>query len=277
MKIYIWLKNAIKFLKNVENPKCEALYLLSQVTGKKYSWLTVFDDKILTNKQIKNLNYLLKKRIKGIPLQYILKKWDFWSLTLHMNNKVFIPRQDTEILVENTLNNIPKKPSSILDLGTGSGAIALAIAHERPDCKIFGIDCSKYSIMLARKNAYTLNIKNVFFFLSNWFSNVPYMLFDVIISNPPYIDKNDLFFKKNNFEPLHALISKNNGFQDLFFIIQESKKWLKSHGLLFLEHGFQQGKKINSFIRKQGFTNVQTIKDYNQLPRVTFGKFFNIK
>ncbi|MXP56173.1 peptide chain release factor N(5)-glutamine methyltransferase [Pantoea sp. Mhis] len=277
MNIKQWKQQAISTLFNSESPKNDVETLLSHVTGKERSWLLAFEQNQLEKIQLLYLNQLLAHRIKGEPIAYLIGKSEFWSFSLFVNDTTLIPRSDTEVLVEQSLEYLPATSSLILDLGTGTGAIALAIASERKDCIITGCDYIPDVILLAKKNAKQLNILNVNFQLSDWFSNLVFQRFELIVSNPPYIGINDEYLQQGDirFEPFSALVSEDEGLADLRIIILTASKWLKSRGWLLLEHGWNQGEIVNKIMVKHGYLNVKTVKDYSGLARVTLGQFIH--
>lgn len=273
MNISKWLKKTIKKLSSVDNPKYEAEFLLSYVSKYDRSFIITSDIIQLDQNQYQYLNYLVYRRSLGEPIAYIIREKEFWSLSLRVSYDTLIPRPDTEILVEQVLFKIDKKPTLILDLGTGCGAIALALAKSCSHCNVIGIDKSKKALEIARFNALKLNIKNVSFLFSNWFSHIN-KKFDIIVSNPPYISKEEIkFFKKDIFfEPFDALISDNNGLLDIENIIKQAKKYLFVGGWLFIEHGWRQKIKVRSLFKKYNFFGIESYKDYGGNDRVTIGK-----
>lgn len=270
-----WLHWASSKLKKSTSPRRDAEIILSKIIHKSRVQLLAFGDTLLNNDTIKKLESLINRRIKGEPVAYLVGEKEFWSLKLKISSGVFIPRPDTECLVEQALN-IPfaSHHLNVLDLGTGIGAIALAIASERPYWNITGIDIQKQALTLAQKNQNLFKFKNIKFIYGNWFRYLKNEKFNLIISNPPYIDINDIYLliKDMTFEPKTALISNNTGLADLTIICQYSVKHLYPHGWLFLEHGWNQGKYIRKLFYKFGFTNIHTICDYHNCERITYGQ-----
>lgn len=271
ININTWLKQATISLKKVDNPKKEAEILLQFVINKSLSWILAFEETILTNKQIFDLDILIKRRVYGEPIAYIIGKCEFWSLEFYISNISMIPRIDSEFLVEKTLEYIPLSHSSILDLGCGCGALTLALANARPDCLFIGVDYLEDLIYLSQYNAKKLKIKNVTFIKSNWFSELKNKKFDIIISNPPYIDISDphLLIGDLRFEPSTALIAKENGLYNIKLISQQSIYFLKSRGWLLFEHGWNQSSQVTKILKKNSFTKIFTYKDYSNCDRVT--------
>ncbi|WP_367680052.1 peptide chain release factor N(5)-glutamine methyltransferase [Buchnera aphidicola] len=218
---------------------------------------------------------MLNRRILCEPIAYLIKKKEFWSLPFIVSPVTFIPRPETEILIE-IIDSMCNKNYKyhILDLGTGSGAIALSLAKILPKSYITGVDNSYQAIKIARINAKKLLIKNIFFKLSNWFSSLNKMAFNIIVSNPPYINITD--FQKLEpdifFEPYSALVSPDEGYFDIKNIIQHSQKYLLNKGWLLIEHGSTQKKIVNKLMNFNNFKNVHSYKDYQGFYRVTIGQ-----
>lgn len=234
----------------------------------------------LTDTEQQQFQYLLDRRIKGEPIAYLVGHQEFWSLDLLVTSDVLIPRPETELLVETVLEllsnyhvSAPHTSRTLLDLGTGSGAIALSIASEYPELNIVAVDKSLAALNLARKNAEKLKINHVSFIQSNWFENIFNQKFDFIVSNPPYIKNDDKHLSEGDvrFEPKLALVSGEEGLDDIQKIISESKNYLKSNGYLLLEHGFDQGNSVRELFRTNDFDGIKTIKDLAGLDRLTLG------
>lgn len=269
-----WLHQSICRLTNSTSPKCDAEILLTFVLKTRLSWIYAFDDKFLTKEQILKLEALLVQRISGKPIAYIIGESEFWSLPIKVSNVTLIPRPETELLVEIALDYLVKKSGGvILDMGTGTGVIALALATELKNYTIHGTDRILSAVKLARKNAGLLSINNVFFFHSYWFNNLFHHEYDMIVSNPPYIDLHDEHLKQGDirFEPLSAIVAGNQGISDLDILIKESQKWLKIGGFLLLEHGWKQGKIVQLLMSINGYSKISTYLDYSGNQRVTCG------
>lgn len=277
MIIRRWLQQAVIALCGGDSPKRDAEILLGFVTGKPRSWLIAFDDAELDAQQQEQLNALLACRVNGEPIAHLVGEREFWSLPLRVSDATLIPRPDTEVLVEQALAHLPAAATSLLDLGTGTGAIALALASERPTCQVLGCDRIAAAVELAQDNAQRLHIENARFILSNWFSDLPAQRFDLIVSNPPYIDAADEHLQQGDvrFEPLSALVADDQGLADLRFIIHSAPHWLHAGGWLLLEHGWQQGEAVRVIMTQHGYQAVSTVDDYGGHPRVTLGQFFN--
>lgn len=277
MDIRHWLKHAIATLCGGDSPKRDAEILLSFVTGKSRSWLMAFDETLLNDQQLSQLDALLLRRAQGEPVAHLIGEREFWSLPLRVNDATLIPRPDTEILVEQALVRLPATPSRILDLGTGTGAIALAIASERPDCQVVGVDRIEAAVELAQLNAEQLGLSNASFSLSHWFRDLAPSRFDLIVSNPPYIDANDIHLGQGDvrFEPRSALVAEEAGLADLRTLIEQAPHWIAAGGWLLLEHGWQQEHAVRQLMIKNGYQAVATANDYGGNPRVTFGQLAN--
>ena len=273
MDIRHWLKQAIATLCGGDSPKRDAEILLSQVTGKSRSWLIAFDDTVLSAEQLAELDALLARRARGEPIAHLVGEREFWSLPLRVSDATLIPRPDTELLVELALARLPATPATLLDLGTGTGAIALALASERPDCQVTGVDRIAAAVSLAQENAARLQLSNVTFTLSHWFRDLSPCRFDLIVSNPPYIDASDHHLQQGDvrFEPLSALVADEAGLADLRTIIEQASNWLAPGGALLLEHGWQQGAQVRALMQQHGYCAVSTEQDYGGNPRVTLG------
>nr|WP_310617557.1 peptide chain release factor N(5)-glutamine methyltransferase [Pantoea cypripedii] len=275
MDIRHWLRQAVTTLHGGDSPKRDAEILLAFVTGKSRSWLVAFDDAQLDDTQLQQLDALLARRARGEPVAHLVGEREFWSLPLRVSDATLIPRPDTEVLVEQALAHLPAAAANILDLGTGTGAIALALASERPDCQVIGCDRVAAAVALAQENAQRLHIANATFFLSHWFSDLPPQRFDLIVSNPPYIDAADEHLQQGDvrFEPLSALVADDAGLADLRVIIASAPDWLLPGGWLVLEHGWQQGEAVRTLLVQHGYQGVNTVNDYGGNPRVTLGQF----
>lgn len=254
----------------------EALLLLQYVTGENKETLIAHPYKLLSDESYQQYCGCLQRRAQGEPLAYIVGAKEFWSLSLKVVPGVLIPRPETELLVETALDLISKDYcTTILDLGTGSGCIALALASECPNSHIIACDNSKTCINTAKQNAANLNIKNITFIASNWFEAIQAQRFDLIISNPPYISTKDpnLQDQVRQHEPHQALISDQDGFADIQHIIQQAPSYLNKNGQLLLEHGWQQGRRVRELFTNNNFTKIKTLNDLQQHERITLGSY----
>ena len=259
------------------NAKLDANLLLQAVTKRSRSAIFAFGETELNEAEQNQLNQMLERRTKGEPMAYILGEKEFWSLPLKVSSDTLIPRPDTERLVEVALDWANKrlenqKSLQILDLGTGTGAIALALASElKQKAQVLGVDFKPEVVVLAESNRQTLQIENARFQQSDWFSTLVNQQFDLIVSNPPYIDAEDenLQIGDVRFEPLTALVADNHGLGDLQKIIENAPLYLKPNGALFLEHGWQQARYVQHIFRQNHWQAVETFQDYANLDRIT--------
>ena len=249
--------------------------LLCHVLGKPRSYLFTWPEKELDQQQINHFNDLLKRRAEGEPIAYLTGEKEFWSLSLGVDTTTLIPRPDTELLVETALNVLDKPDARVLDLGTGTGAIALALASENSGWKILAVDTVVGAVELAEKNRQRLGLDNVSVMRSDWFENIPAQKFDLIVSNPPYIDEDDQHLKEGDvrFEPVSALVADNKGMADIEVIIFGAKEYLVEGGCLLIEHGYQQSKAVRTLLQNEDFLYVETACDIAGLERLTSGCF----
>lgn len=274
MQIRIWLRAAIARLSSSERPKRDAEILLAWVSGKSRAWLIAFDDTVLDDSQLAVLESLLARRAAGEPVAYLIGEREFWSLPLSVSPDTLIPRPDSEVLVEQALSWLPADPCAILDLGTGTGAIAIALASERTDCQVTGVDRIAAAVALAQHNGAKLNLPNARFLQSDWFSALVAQRFQLIVSNPPYIDAADHHLSQGDvrFEPASALVADDQGLADIKIIASCAGNYLADNGWLLLEHGWQQGEAVRQILRKNSFCQVETCQDYGGNDRVTLGQ-----
>ncbi|WP_133460851.1 peptide chain release factor N(5)-glutamine methyltransferase [Scandinavium goeteborgense] len=269
-----WLAQAIERLANSESPRRDAEILLGHVTGKTRTYILAFDETTLTTEEGAQLETLLSRRVNGEPVAHLVGIREFWSLPLEVTPATLIPRPDTECLVEQALGRLPESPCDILDLGTGTGAIALALASERPDCRVTAVDFVADAVALATRNARSLGINNVTIAQSNWFSALEGKTFGMIVSNPPYIDEQDPHLAEGDvrFEPLSALVAADEGLADLAHIIREGRRFLLPGGWMLLEHGWKQGPAVRELYIQAGYDEVETCRDYGGNERLTVGR-----
>ena len=253
----------------------EAHLLLEHLLNVNRAWLIAHESDRLSNEAQASFEQLTKRRADGEPIAYILGNREFYGLNLTVTPATLIPRPDTEILVDAALNKIPVDTTlQILDLGTGSGAIALAIAQQRPQTQVTAIDASQAALEVAISNSQQLLISNIHFLLSDWFNNLKDTLFDVIVSNPPYIENSDVHLTQGDlrFEPTSALASGADGLDDIRRIIDSCLVHLKPQGWLMLEHGYNQAAAVKDLMTQTGLVNLETFKDLGGNDRVTIGK-----
>jgi release factor glutamine methyltransferase len=254
----------------------ECLILLQNVTQKTKVKLLAFDEELLEVEQYQRFIQLLERRAAGEPSAYIIEEKEFWSLPLKVTADVLIPRSDTELLVETALAVLAnKQQANILDLGTGSGCIALALASELPQAQITACDRSPACLNIAQQNAKNLGLENISWHESDWFSALSVKPYDLIVSNPPYIaaDDPDLASNVAEYEPTYALIAQDQGLADLNKIIQQAGDYLLEAGHLILEHGWQQAGQVQNALRQQGFSAIETRTDLQGHERVSMAQY----
>ncbi len=274
MEFQQWLREAASQLRESESPRRDAEILLGFVTGKARTYILAFGETRLADEQQAQLAALLARRVRGEPVAHLIGEREFWSLPLFVSPATLIPRPDTECLVEQALARLPAAPCRILDLGTGTGAIALALASERPDCQVTAVDLVPEAVALAQRNADHLGIRNIEIVQSRWFSALEGQTFSLIVSNPPYIDAQDPHLAQGDvrFEPLSALVAADNGLADLHTLIKDAPRYLLPQGWLLLEHGWQQGAAVREIFARYGWQQVETCRDYGDNERLTLGR-----
>lgn len=253
----------------------EAELMLCRVTGLTRTQLRTYPEKDVSDTQQKQLSAWVQRRSQGEPLAYILGDTEFYGLKLSVTPDTLIPRQDTELLVDAALELIPERaPWTVLDMGTGTGAIAIAIAHNRPIAQVTALDASKAALAVAQDNACGLRLPSIRFIHSDWFSALGQQRFDVIISNPPYIAQNDPHLQATSlpYEPMSALTSGVDGLDDIRLLVQQAPRHLNSDGWLLLEHGYDQGAAVRHLMQSAGFSAIATHRDYGNNDRITLGQ-----
>jgi len=221
---------------------------------------------------------LIEQRQQGRPIAHLTGKKEFWSLELAINKETLVPRPETECLVEAALQMIPDDVAfNILDLGTGSGAIAIAIASERPNSKIVATEINSEALDLARKNAATHQQNNIQFLLSDWYKNIPLQSFDLIISNPPYIKQDDEHLSQGDlrFESELALVAGAEGMDAINIVLENAKGYLANNAFLLIEHGYDQRILVQHAFLTNGFKQIKTLQDLSGQDRITYGQISN--
>ncbi|MBP8228450.1 MAG: peptide chain release factor N(5)-glutamine methyltransferase [Pararheinheimera sp.] len=254
--------------------KQEARRILLEVLDINATTLMLYPERELTEAQLLLVEPVLTRRLTGEPLAHILGHWYFWDFKLAVAPCTLIPRPDTELLVEQSLALALPVQAKVLDLGTGTGAIALALAKEKPHWTVTGVDLQPDAVALARQNVELLALTNCQIKQSSWFEAVAGEQFDLIVSNPPYIDAEDphLVLGDVRFEPDSALVAPEQGLADICHICSQAPHFLTPSGWLWLEHGYQQADAVQQILTNAGFTSVQSVKDYGDQWRITGGQ-----
>lgn len=261
-----------------ESPRADADVLLCHLLDCRRSYLMTWPERELDAAQQATLQRWLARRLNGEPIAHLVGEREFWSLPLKVSPATLIPRPDTEVLVEQALTRIPQGPCAVLDLGTGTGAIALALKSERPEVDVWAVDRMADAAALARENSAALGLP-IEVRDGSWFEplgepdrdNTP--RFAVIVSNPPYIDGADPHLEQGDvrFEPRSALVADDAGLADIRHIVAHAPAYLLPDGWLLLEHGWDQGEAVRQLLRDGGYREVATVRDYGDNDRVTLG------
>jgi release factor glutamine methyltransferase len=254
--------------------RADAEVLLAYALSKPRSWLIAHADDVLSAEHTSAYTVLVEQREAGEPVAYITGRRGFWSLDLEVTSATLIPRPETELLVELALERLPVDAAvNVVDLGTGSGAVALAIARERPRAKVIATDASADALAVAQRNAERHGIKNVSFMHGDWFAPLGEQRFDVIVSNPPYVESHDPHLNQGDlrFEPMSALASGADGLDDIRRIVRDAGRHLVPGGWLLFEHGWNQGDAVRMLLSNASFAKVSTMRDLEVRDRVSAG------
>lgn len=277
------LRQAVQLQTLSDSPRLDIELLLAWVLQKNRTFLFTWPETQLTDAQQLQFNDAFNRRLQGEPIAHILGEREFWSLPISVNATTLIPRPDTELLVATALelfiDDAKDVRRKLLDLGTGTGAIALALASEKPAWQCVGVDRIADAIALAEFNRDKLSLPNARFLQSNWFDTVAKesgSAFDIIVSNPPYIDPQDPHLQQGDvrFEPLSALVAEQQGLADIRFIVEQAPAFLQSGGWLLIEHGYDQAAAVQALFTARGFQYCATRKDYGDNDRVTLGQWY---
>ncbi len=268
-----------RFERVSDSARLDAELLLAQALDKPRSYLISHADDAPDPEVLQQFDSMVERRATGEPIAYILGQREFWSLRIDVCDAVLIPRPETETLVSRALDIIPEhEPWRMADLGTGSGAIALAVASERAHCEVIATDISTGALAMAQENARRHKIENVEFRQGDWYQAISEGGLEMIVSNPPYVSENDphLDAPSMQFEPRNTLIAPANGLRYLREIIEGAPPLLTQGGWLMLEHGAEQADFVAGMMAKQGFKNVATDADLAGHPRVTYGHLLDL-
>ncbi|MCM0611126.1 peptide chain release factor N(5)-glutamine methyltransferase [Marinobacter sediminum] len=257
-----------------DSPRLDAELLLSHVTGLSRTSFRAWPEREVSVAHAAEFEALVSERVNGSPIAYLLGHQEFWSLPLYVSPSTLIPRPDTECLVEAALSLPLPASARVLDLGTGTGAIALALASEHADWQVTACDYVDEAVELAHRNARALQLP-VRVVRSSWFSGLAAGKFDLVVSNPPYIASADHHLEQGDvrFEPSSALVSGEDGLDDLRLIVEQAPEWLEAGGWLLVEHGFDQAEAVRSLFESRGFVAVESRKDYGDCDRMTLGQW----
>jgi len=271
------LKHADQLKEISDTAVLDVELLLSHALDVDRAWLKTWPEHILLSAQMSIFEDLFARRLTGEPIAFIIGSQGFWSLDLKVTPQTLIPRPETELLVETSLALDLPADCRAIDLGTGTGAIALALAKERPNWQLTAVDSEPAAVKLAELNSHYCQIDNVMVYQSDWFSQVPLLgrlsNYHLIVSNPPYIEIDDPHLMQGDvrFEPASALVSGVDGLDDLREVINSSVKYLETFGWLLVEHGYRQGSAVRELFKAAGFITIETMTDFNQLERITMG------
>jgi release factor glutamine methyltransferase len=255
--------------------RLDAELLLEHVTGLSRTNFRAMPERELPPQAGWSFQQLLKRRLRGEPVAYIRAQQEFWSLLLEVGPAVLIPRPETELVVERVLAHVDAdSPTRIADLGTGSGAIALAVASERPRAHVLGVELSRDALQIASRNTGRLQLTNVALAQGSWFAPLAGQRFDVIASNPPYVGHNDADLAEDvrRYEPEVALYSGPTGLEVLELLVKEAPAYLQPGGWLVLEHGWKQAAAVRNRLVRSGFAHVRSHADLAGHERVTEGR-----
>ncbi len=260
-------------LRESESPEFDAQVLLCHILSCQTAFLHSWADKPLTNQQQDAFEKLIEQRQQGQPVSHLTGQRGFWTLDLNITADTLIPRPDTELLVELALTKL-KPNMTAADLGTGSGAIALSLAHEQSTSQILAMDQSWPALNVAQKNAVHHQLNNVSFWQGQWLEAVAENSFDIIVSNPPYIEEDDPHLLQGDvrFEPITALVSGDDGLDDLRLIVRQAQRCLKLSGWLLVEHGHDQAQQVQKLFQQAEFTNISSHQDFGANNRVVMGQ-----
>ena len=259
---------------DVSTARIEVQSLLQHVLQARRSYLLAHPEQLLNEAQQASYDEFLERRLHGEPIPYILGEREFFGLSFKVTPATLIPRPETELLVELALQLMPRnRKCSVLDMGTGSGAIALSIAHARPDAAVVAVDTSEAALQVAGENAARLGIRNIRLLQSDWFAALSGQSFDLIVANPPYVAAGDKHLTQGDvrFEPLSALASGKDGLDDIRCIVEQAGKYLEHGAWILFEHGYEQAAQVRGIMLQYGFGEVFSTRDIAGIERVSGG------
>ena len=278
MNIQQALQYAVQNISNTSpSANLDAQILLSHILNCNSAHLIAWPEKELNLQQLKSFQKLIKQRQQGSPVAHLTGQREFWSLNFKVNNTTLIPRPETETLIEFILDKFGEKNGlTVLDMGTGTGAIAITLANEKPDWIITATDISAAAIALAKENSTMLNTESIALLQSDWFTNIPQQTFDIIVSNPPYISTDDPHLTKGDvrFEPESALTSGKTGMDDIEHLCSQAKNYLAKDGWLIIEHGYNQKAVVADCFTRNEYKNISQQNDLAGHCRMTAGSKF---
>lgn len=266
------LQQASSQLTESDSPKLDAELLLTHLLNKPRTHLFCWPDEMVPEKLLTKYRTAVDKRANGTPIAHLTGQREFWSRDFQITPDTLIPRPDTELLIELALKWLPiDKKCLVADLGTGSGAIGITAALEKPNIDVIATDTSEKALVIAQQNAKKLGAKNITFRLSHWLNSVSEKTFQLIISNPPYIAENDPHLQQGDvrFEPISALTSGAKGLDDIGAIAHQARQHLVKSGRLLLEHGYDQAENVQQILRINGYSNIQSHSDLSGHLRAT--------
>lgn len=257
-------------------PPLETRMLIGRTLGVSRSWMIAHDRDPLSNEQVVQIRALIERRVSGEPMAYIMGEREFMGLTFETSAAALIPRPETELLVETAIDYVREHPrANVLDLGTGTGVIAVSIARFCPGALVLATDKSPDALALARRNAEKHRTAHVRFLESDWFDGIPQQAFDLIVSNPPYIRRHDPHLQQGDlrFEPPMALTDYSDGFAAIRRIIAGARAYLSNGGWMWIEHGWDQAERVRYMLGKVGFKNIESRNDLSGIERISGGCF----
>lgn len=273
-QVLLSAQNALIAATLTDSPKLDAELLLADALQRDRTYLFTWSDRTLSDSEQQAFAQRLQLRLDGQPVAHIIGHREFWGLTLKVTADTLIPRPDTETLIEAVLDlKLPQK-ADILDMGTGTGAIALAIKSERPQANVNALDLSLKALSVAKENAANHHL-DITFHHSSWFENMSEQSFDCIVTNPPYIEERDPHLLQGDvrFEPITALTSGEDGLDDIRLIIKQAKSFLNPDGWLVIEHGYNQAQAVKTLFMENGYKDYQLKIDLGGNPRISYARF----